>query len=75
MLIRRKKELPPGIVFLKEKMRPLVRKIHMLDDESIQELEIFADYLMMGTAAFYESTGRNLSKVFDFMDAGMRKTG
>ena len=75
MLIRRKTELPPGIVFLEKKMRPLVTKIHMLDDESLQELDSFADYLLMGTTAFYEAKDRNLSRVFDFMDAGMRKTG
>ena len=70
-----KKGFPKGVVFLEERLRPLVRKIYALDDEDIRELDAFLNYLIMGPDIFYKSENRYSSKTFDFMNGGMGKTG
>ena len=73
--IRLKKGFPAGVVFLEEKLRPLVEKIYLLGDRDIRELDAFMDYLINGSVDLYKSGDLESSKVFEFMQGGLVNTG
>ena len=75
MQMRLKKGLPEGILLVNDNLYPLVQKIHLLNDRDIRELNAFVDYLLEGPDMLSKAKNLKVAKIFDFMGAGMQKTG
>lgn len=58
-------------MFVKEKLRPLVNKIHQLDDDDLVEVDAFLDYLLLGPQQLPEPGEGHPLKMYDFMEGGI----
>lgn len=69
-----RKGLPHGMMYVDERLRAVVDKMHDLDDRDIRELDAFIDYLRKGPDVPPEDqVERDSTRMYDFMNGGLEK--
>lgn len=67
-----KRGLPDGFIFIEEHLEPLVKKMHTLGSNDLNELEAFIDYLLKGPEQLDDQKEKARSqKIYEFMDGGI----
>jgi hypothetical protein len=68
--IEKQEGLPDGILIVDEKLGRILKMIHGLENQDLQELEAFAGYLAGGSESLENKAA---SKMYDFMTGGMQR--
>ena len=72
--MRFRKGLPSDMVFVEDRLREVVQKLHKLDDGDLRELDAFIDYLANGSGTRPERPDESeTSRMYDFMNGGLEK--
>ncbi len=69
-----KRGLPAGFMSIDKRLQPLVKKIHQLSSNDLNELEAFIDYLLKGPDQLHDQKMKAASqKIYEFMDGGFNQ--
>jgi hypothetical protein len=66
-----KKGLPPGMIFIDERLYEVVVKLQHLRESDIRELDAFLEYLLNGPEKAPSQRTKETARMYDFMNGGL----